>query len=247
MQTASSARSTAPRRLDVAALQQRLAFRLLLVSLVPLAVIAVLALYAYRLSSRLAEVEVLERVSFVDRVYRDTHNVGWALAEYESLAGKNPNNPRILVRLGALYHQAGDDTAAVARLARAIALKPNEWEAHSTLAYVELQRGRFTDAIKAAETAISLSDTDMQAHNNLAWIYATAEDGRLRNLPRAVVYAERAVTSTHCRQQDYLDTLAEVYRRSGRAEDAAKITTAGAATLALCERAKATPVAKAGR
>jgi tetratricopeptide (TPR) repeat protein len=247
MRTASSARSTAPRRSDVADLQQRLAFRLLLVSLVPFAIIAVLGVYAYRLSSRLAEVEVLERVSYVDRVYRDTHNVGWALAEYEALAKRNPDNPRILVRLGALYHQTGEDKGAVARLTRAIALKPDEWESHSTLAYVALERGRFADAIEAGEAAIRLSDTDMQAHNNLAWIYATAEDERFRNLPKAVVYAERAVTATHCRQPDYLDTLAEVYRRSGRAGEAAKITPAGAATLALCERAKVASAAKAGR
>ena len=264
MRTASSARSTAPRRSDVAYLQKRLAFRMLLVSLVPLAVIAVLGVYAYRLTARLVEVEVLERSSYIDRVYKDTHNVGWAVAEYQALADQNPNNPRILVRLGAIYHRAGKHDRAIEVLSRAITLKPDEWEAHSTLAYVQLERRRFAEALEAGEAAIRLSAADMQAHNNLAWIYSGVEDERFRNLGKAVAYAERAVTSTRCRQTDYLDTLAEVYqqsgrhkdhrdtlaelaRQSGRTGDAAKMISAGASSLALCERAKVASAATAGR
>ena len=61
----------AARHSAVTDLQQRLAFRLLLLCLVPLAIIAVLGVYAYRLSARVQEIEVLERVSYVDRIYRE--------------------------------------------------------------------------------------------------------------------------------------------------------------------------------
>src|SRR5262249_49949028 len=105
MRTSSAARAAAARRSDVAHLQERLASRLLLVFLVPCLVIAILGAFAYRLSARMREVEVLERVSYVDRVYRDTHNVPWALAEYSTLARRYPDNARIYVRLGALYHE----------------------------------------------------------------------------------------------------------------------------------------------
>ena len=246
MRTTSSARPRVARRSDVARIQERLAFRLLLVFVVPLLVIAVLGVYAYQLSARVQEIEVLERVSYVDRIYRETHNVPWALAEYQALADRDPRNPRIFVRLGALYHEDGDDDRAVEILKRAIELKRDDWEAYSTLAYVELGRRNDAAAIAAGEMAIRSSD-DVQAYNNLAWIYATTRDERRRDLAKAVAYAEKAVTFTRCRQKDYLDTLAEVYRRSGRAEEAVKITSAGAPALALCARAAVASAATGGR
>jgi tetratricopeptide (TPR) repeat protein len=238
-----SARSVAARRSDVARLQERLAFRLLLVFLVPLLVIAVLGAYAYRLSARVQEVEVLERVAYVDRVYRDTHNVPWALAEYRTLAGQHPDNPRIYVRLGALYHEDGQDDRSVELLKRAIAVKHDDWEAHSTLAYVELSRRNDRAAIEAGETALRHNDADTQAYNNLAWIYATSKNEQLRDLTKAEVYAKKAVTFTRCQQKDYLDTLAEVYRRSNRVELAADVTS----IPGLCARASLASAGTGGR
>jgi len=231
---ASSARSIAARHSAVTHLQERLAARLLLLCLVPLAIIAVLGMYAYRLSGRVQEIETLERVSYVDRSYRETHNVRWAVAEYEALYGRYPNHPRILVRLAALYHEDNQDDRAVELLRKALALKADDSEAFSTLAYIELSRHNDVAAIAAGEMALHHSRTDVQAYNNLAWTYATSRDERLRDLAKAVTYAEEAVRLTRCRQKDYLDTLAEVYRRSGRAEDASKITLAGTSSRVLC-------------
>jgi tetratricopeptide (TPR) repeat protein len=240
MRTRLSARSATPPSSDVARLQERLAFRLLLVFLVPLVVIALLGVYAYRLSARVQEVEVLERVSYVDRVYRDTHNVPWALAEYSALAKQYPGNPRIYVRLGALHHEDGQDHESVKFLKDAIALKPTDWEAYSTLAYVELTRRNDQAAIEAGELALRHNAADTQAHNNLAWIYATSKDDRIRDLAKAERYAGKAVVATRCQQKDYLDTLAEVYRRTNRAEHAADV----GSSSGLCRRptvASATP------
>jgi Flp pilus assembly protein TadD len=245
--TTSSVRSTSARHAAVIRLQERLAFRLLLLCVVPVAIIAVLGVYAYRLSARVKDVEVLERVSYVDRIYRETHNVPWAVAEYQALSDRYPRNPRTLVRLGALYHEDGRDDLAVETLRKAIAIKGDDWEAHSTLAYVELSRRNDAAAIRAAEMAIRHSQTDVQAYNNLAWTYATTTDDRLRDLVKAAAYAEKAVTLTRCRQKDYLDTLAEVYRRSGRVEEAAKITRAETSTLGVCARAIAVLANTGGR
>jgi tetratricopeptide (TPR) repeat protein len=242
MRTTSSARSATARRSDVARLQERLASRLLLVFLVPCLIIAVLGIFAYRLSARVQEVEILERVSYVDRVFHDTRNVQWALTEYSTLAARYPDNPRIYVRLGALYHDDGQDDRAVEYLQRAIALK-GEWEAYSTLAYVELRRHNDRAAIEAGETAIRYNDADAQAFNNLAWIYATTRNELLRDLAKAEDYAKKAVSFTRCRQKDYLDTLAEVYRRSGRVEQSVD----AASTSGLCARAAFASTTTGGR
>ena len=239
MRTRSSARRASSSS-EVARLQERLAFRLLLVFLVPLLVIALLGVYAYRLSARVQEVEILERVSYVDRVYRDTHNVSWALAEYRVLAEQYPRNPRIYVRLGALHHEKGEDQESVKYLKDAIALKPSDWEAYSTLAYVELSRRNERAAIEAGEAALRHNPVETQTYNNLAWIYATSKDDRIRDLAKAEDYASKAVAATRCQQKDYLDTLAVVYRRTNRAEHAADV----ASSSGLCRRstvASATP------
>ena len=171
----------------------------------------------------------------------------WAVAEYKTLSGRYPGNPRIFVRLGALYHEDSQDDRAVELLRKAIALKADDWEAFSTLAYIELSRQNDAAAIAAGEMAIRYSHTDVQAYNNLAWIYATTHDERLRDLAKAVTYAEKAVTLTRCRQKDYLDTLAEAYRRSGRAVEAGEITRAGGSALVLCAPAAVASATTGGR
>src|SRR5262249_16895749 len=148
-----SPRLRRPWRSDVTGLQERLAFRLLLVFLVPVAVIIVLGVYAYRLSARVDEVEVLERVSYIDRIFADTNSAHWARTTYESVPVRHPGSQRILMRLGALYQEDGKPDAAVDSLQRAIALDPNEWEVYSTLSYVFLRQERPDKAIEAGEKA----------------------------------------------------------------------------------------------
>ena len=63
-----------------------------------------------------------------------------------------------------------------------------------------------------------LHPDDGMALNNLAWILATAEDKALRDYPRALSLAQRAVAIT--RSPTFLDTLAEAYYVNGYYEDA---------------------------
>jgi tetratricopeptide (TPR) repeat protein len=221
MRTNPSRQTSRPWRSDVTRLQERLAFRLLLVFLVPVAVIVVLGAYAYRLSARVREVEVLERVSYIDRIFADTKNAHWARREYESLAVRNPGSQRIFVRLGALYQEDGQPDAAIESLNRAIALDPNDWEAYSTLSYVLLRQKRDAKAIEAGEKALQRNATDAQTYNNLAWIYGTTADAQLRDAARARDYAEKAVGYTRCLQEEYRKTLAEVYGWSAQGDQAA--------------------------
>ena len=234
---AMSPRSSVTRNSTVVRLQERLAFRLLLVFLLPLGIIVALGVYAYRLSARLQDVEVLERVSHVDRIYSDTHNVPWALHEYKKLAERYPAHDGIAVRLGALYHEDGQSARAIELVQKAIVMKPSSWEAHSTLAYIEFARNNPRAAITAGETALKLNPADVQSYNNLAWIYATSDAPGLRNLERALVYAEQAVSATRCRNDEYLDTLAVTYRKVERPEEARRILEAGRHGHPLCNPA----------
>ncbi len=234
MRATTSQKPRRPWRSDVTRLQQRLAFRLLLVFLVPVAVIAVPGVYAYRLSARVREVEVLERVSYVDKIFTDTKNAHWARTQYESLAVRYPGSPRILMRLGALYQEDGKPDAAVDALQRAIALDPSDWEVYSTLSYVLLSQNRNEQAIEAGEMALARNAADAQTYNNLAWIYGTAPDPRFRNAAKARDYAEKAVSFTRCRQDEYRKTLADVSGWSGQ-DDRAAASLSSATERRLCD------------
>jgi serine/threonine protein kinase len=57
---------------------------------------------------------------------------------------------------------------------------------------------------------------DVVALNGLAWMLATCEDQSIRNGPRAVSLAERAVEATLRREPNKLDTLAAAYVQAGQ-------------------------------
>ncbi len=227
---------------EVIRLQRRLAVRMLLIFAVPLVVIGVLTVYAYSLSTRLKEVEALEQISFIERSYRDSRNVTWAIDQYTRLATQH-RRPTVLVRLANLYFERarrsdstaptfyGQDVAlAIDTLNEANTLhekagRGEYWEAYTTLTAVytalaeqetEPARKRELEmaAIRAGEAALKLNRFDGDTHNNVAWILATSASEDVRDLPRAEQLAGRAVEYTQRRNRQYLDTLAEVYRRA---------------------------------
>jgi len=237
MRKSATARSrpTRAQQNDVAWVQNKLAFRLLLVFSIPLVIILVLGFYAYRISARLKEVEALERLNLVERVYKETSNLPWAISEYSELAHRY-RHPQVFVRLGALYFERGepgDADQAITMLKDAIALRRDYWEAYSTLSYIYLKQNKQAEAVQAGEAALRSNTFDAQTYNNLAWIYATTQDASLRNPQRAEGMARKAVAYTRCLNIDYLDTLAVIYTRMDRHDEANQIRRArGFALLA---------------
>jgi Zn-dependent protease with chaperone function len=95
---------------------------------------------------------------------------------------------------------------------------PNDPGLYSLLGDFYYSRKNYSGTIDAYETALTLSPGSTQVLNNLAWLYATCEDERLRDPPRALVLAEQAASldpAVHI-----LDTLAESYYVNGRFEEA---------------------------
>jgi hypothetical protein len=189
-------------RSEVIRLQRRLAVRMLLIFSIPLVVIGVLTIYAYSLSMRLREVEALEQVSLIERSYRDSRNVTWAIDQYTRLAVQH-RRPAVLVRLAKLYFERarrsdstlptfyGPDVAlAIDMLNEANTLhqragRGEYWEAYTTLTAVyttlaeqEVEPARKRElemaALRAGEAALRLNQFDGDTHNNVAWILATS-------------------------------------------------------------------------
>jgi Tfp pilus assembly protein PilF len=85
-----------------------------------------------------------------------------------------------------------------------------------TLAYIYMQEQNESKAIEAGRMAVQLNPFDGQTYNNLAWLHATSTNPDILNLTKAQEYALKAVEYTRGRNSQYMDTLAEVYARTGR-------------------------------
>jgi Zn-dependent protease with chaperone function len=103
-------------------------------------------------------------------------------------------------------------------LRRQIAAQPHNLQLYKNLAMVYQQVGKDREAITTYERLIHLDPDQSVALNNLAWLLATAEDKSLRDDPRALVLAKRAVSLD--RSPMYLDTLAEAYYVNGMIPEA---------------------------
>ena len=102
-----------------------------------------------------------------------------------------------------------------------MASEPGNAEAYRTLAMIYHDSGRYPEALFAYEKALNLEPDHPVALNNLAWLLATASDRRVRDIPRAVELAERAVALE--RNSMFLDTLAEAYYTAGRISEAVEV------------------------
>jgi tetratricopeptide (TPR) repeat protein len=78
------------------------------------------------------------------------------------------------------------------------------------------------DAVEYGEKAIAKNSCAVQALNNVAWVYATTENEDLSDLEKAEDLVRTAVRCSRGMHPDFLDTLAEVYRREGKFDLAAE-------------------------
>ena len=208
--TISDSRPNSEAKEVLRSLQNKLATRLLLAFLVPLVAIVVLGVYAYQISSRIEELERLERVTRTETYLRIAKNYRLALKEYEDLS-QTYSDSEIYFRLAGLYYKTGEAGKALQTLETAKGLPGPKWRVYQTLAFIHAMEKREKQAIEAGETALGLNPLDAQTYNNLAWVFATSKNDEIRDVTKAKQYADKAVHLTLGQQIAYLDTLAQVY------------------------------------
>lgn len=119
----------------------------------------------------------------------------------------------------ALDHSGRRDEAA-AYFQEALAIAPQDSEAHCNLGITLQGMGRFREAIAHYRLAISLDRRYAAAQNDLAWLLATAPDPALRNGREAAVVAQQALDLSGSADPNFLDTMAAAYAEMGRFSDA---------------------------
>jgi Tfp pilus assembly protein PilF len=160
------------------------------------------------------------------------HNIGLCLAAKANLDGAvqefrqalelNPNEPNTQVLLGATLAQQGDAAGAREQVQQALAKNPEDADTHlgAAMAYERLKDT--PAAIQEFKKTLELNPDSAPAENDLAWIYATADDEKLRDSAQALVLARQAVANSPEPNSAFLDTLAEALLINGQAAEALK-------------------------
>ncbi len=91
---------------------------------------------------------------------------------------------------------------------------PQDARLYSLLGDIKYNQTDYRAAANAYEAALDFDASNAQVLNNLAWLYATCEDEQIRNPPRALNLARRAV-ALEPDAAHILDTLAESYFING--------------------------------
>ena len=158
------------------------------------------------------------------------HNIGLCLAAKKNLDGAvrefrqtlelNPDEHNTQVLLGIALGQQGDVAGAKEQLQQAIAKDPTDADAHlgAGLAYEQMKDP--SAAIAELKKTLELKPDSAPAANDLAWIYATADDLKLRDPAQALVLARQAVANSPGPNAAFIDTLAEALLINGQASEA---------------------------
>ena len=122
--------------------------------------------------------------------------------------------------LGSVLFQQGQIDQAITRWRKALAIRPRDAEAHRNVADALRKQGKLHEAIEEYEQTLNITPEDSVALNNLAWILATCSDDSIRDGPRAVTLAARAVQISGGRNPSFVRTLAAAQAEAGQFADA---------------------------
>jgi tetratricopeptide (TPR) repeat protein len=135
--------------------------------------------------------------------------------------------------LGPVLCSVGKVDECIVHLERALALDPEYASAHANLAEAYGASGQRALAAQQFALALKAAPDKPFLLNRLAWLLATSPEDSIRNGPRAVELAERAVSIAGRQDIMSLETLSAAYAEVGRFEDALKT---GREALGLAER-----------
>jgi tetratricopeptide (TPR) repeat protein len=170
----------------------------------------------------------------IDVLMRDVANLGRAKSS-SPVAGRwmSPPQPTRLSPIAWKLLEKGFTAQGIKFVETNIAQlerEPNSADLLTQTGTELIKQGKWRAAAERFERVLKTATDNRFTLNNLAWIMATAEDARLRDGPRAVLLAEKALRLSTDHKANAQETLAAAYAEAGRFDDALRTARAALAT-----------------
>ncbi len=143
-----------------------------------------------------------------------------AIEQFQKALEIDPDYAKAHDNLADLLFAQGQWQGAAENYQQALKQAPDSIHAHYQLGLAFRCLGKSAAAIAQFQKVLELNPLHVTAQNDLAWILATCSDASLRDGPKAVELAQRAVKLSAGVAPQILDTLAAAYAETGRFPEA---------------------------
>ena len=147
-----------------------------------------------------------------------------AIVLYKNAIEIDPKNTGAHTNLGNALLKLGKPDEAIIQYQTAIDDDPMYSPAYISLGNALLQLGQLDETVVLYQKASELDPRNGELHNSLAWSLAADAPAELRDIPRAVEFAKRAV-ELNPDQHSYWNTMGVVQYRAGNWKDALRSLT----------------------
>src|SRR4029077_5977115 len=160
-------------------------------------------------------------------VFLGQGKVDEAISLLQSAVDLRPDNSPAQENLAKALLQKGLVADALVHYRKLLELEPDNMEVHNIVGTVLVQQGRVSEGIEEWQKVLAVEPDNGNAMSNLAWVFATSPDQSVRDGPKAVQLAERALRISGGRIPILFRTLAAAYAESGRFSEAIQVAQQG--------------------
>jgi Flp pilus assembly protein TadD len=153
-------------------------------------------------------------------VFLDKGQLDEAISKLQAAIDLRPENGPAHDNLAKALLRKGRLTEAMAQYRKFLEIEPGNVEARNTLGTALIQQGRVSEAIAQWEEVLTIQPNNGNAASNLAWVFATCPENSIRNGPRAIDLAQKAMDIAGGKIPMIYRVLAAAYAESGRFADA---------------------------
>ncbi|HEY2567737.1 MAG TPA: tetratricopeptide repeat protein [Candidatus Udaeobacter sp.] len=148
-------------------------------------------------------------------VYLGQGNVDQAISLLQAAVDLRSDNSPAQENLAKALLQKGRVSEALIHYRKLLELQPDNIEVHNIVGTVLIQQGRAREAIDEWQKVLTIQPDNGNAMSNLAWVFATSPDDSIRDGPKAVQLASKAVRISGRRIPILFRTLAAAYAEVG--------------------------------
>jgi len=153
-------------------------------------------------------------------VFLGQGKVDEAIFLLQSAVDLRPDNSPAHENLAKALLKKGRVDDALTHYRKLLELQPDNIEVHNIVGTVLVQQGHVGEGVEEWQKVLVIQPDNGNALSNLAWVFAASPDPSLRDGPRALELAERALRLSAGRIPILFRTLAAAYAENGRFSEA---------------------------